>query len=576
MAAPSSLADTHPELVKEWHPSLNNFSPNDVTSGSGKRAYWRCRQSDLHVWDARIQHRADAGSGCPYCSGKEVCDDNNLAYVDPGLAKEVYPASKLSAREVTSGSSQHLTWQCSAHASHIWDDSVKHRRAGRGCPFCANKRVSSTNSLVALFPEIAKEFDTVRNGKTPDQVIAGENTDYWWTCSQAPDHQWSARTTSRTFQGNGCPFCAGQRVSVSNSLERFPRIAAEFHPYKNDTLTAKDLTAGTTKHIWWLCSRDSRHEWQATVVSRTRGTGCPKCSPLFQSRTEIELAAELSIHFMISLDDHEISLGHRNISADIIIRDLKIAIEYDGHHWHKDRGEEDRTKNVLLNKAGWKLVRIREKPLPKISDGDCVVEKLPPKRLADAVLIHLDSVFGLRSKIFRDYLGKCEPQAAATAHEHLEKVFKAEHEKFLSGLIEFRRFKDLYGRTPVPQDHLSDSGLELGKWCARIRLLHSRNELSPRQEKELLNAGFSFSPFEDAWERHFAALLSFIATYGHANVGHGNMYFFEGEEIGLGSWISNQRSKRTVGVGSARGELRPERFSRLDAVPQWRWDGREK
>jgi len=33
-----SLAETHPELAKQWHPRLNSeLTPNDVTSGSNKK-----------------------------------------------------------------------------------------------------------------------------------------------------------------------------------------------------------------------------------------------------------------------------------------------------------------------------------------------------------------------------------------------------------------------------------------------------------------------------------------------------------------------------------------------------------
>lgn len=54
-----------------------------------------------------------------------------------------------------------------------------------------------------------------------------------------------------------------------------PEIAAECHPFKNGTLTAKELTPGSGRKIWWQCRK--AHEWQATVHSRTKGSGCPQC-----------------------------------------------------------------------------------------------------------------------------------------------------------------------------------------------------------------------------------------------------------------------------------------------------------
>ena len=48
---------------------------------------------------------------------------------------------------------------------HRYMASVKARTMeGMPCPFCANKLVSVTNSLEAIFPELAREWHPVLNG----------------------------------------------------------------------------------------------------------------------------------------------------------------------------------------------------------------------------------------------------------------------------------------------------------------------------------------------------------------------------------------------------------------------------
>jgi hypothetical protein len=76
----------------------------------------------------------------------------------------------------------------------------------------------------------------------------------------------------------GCPFCAGLRVSVTNSLATFaPRVAAEWHPSRNGGMTPSMVGAGSKKKYWWRC--DKGHEWQSTPSNRAlRGTGCPRCA----------------------------------------------------------------------------------------------------------------------------------------------------------------------------------------------------------------------------------------------------------------------------------------------------------
>lgn len=53
-------------------------------------------------------------------------------------------------------------------------------------------------------------------------------------------------------------------------------IAKEWHPTRNGNLTPRDVTVGSNRKVWWLCSIG--HEWTATVNDRGHGNGCPYCS----------------------------------------------------------------------------------------------------------------------------------------------------------------------------------------------------------------------------------------------------------------------------------------------------------
>ena len=84
------LQTLNPEIANEWHPSKNGYlTPNDVTTGSGKKVWWQCEKG--HEWEAIIKSRAKSGQGCPFCSGKRVCIDNCLLTLNPELAKEWHP-----------------------------------------------------------------------------------------------------------------------------------------------------------------------------------------------------------------------------------------------------------------------------------------------------------------------------------------------------------------------------------------------------------------------------------------------------------------------------------------------------
>lgn len=81
---------------------------------------------------------------------------NDLATINPELAKEVSPESKIKATEITSGSGNKLLWRCSK--GHEWEATVNDRSRGRGCPYCSNKKLLlGFNDLATTNPRLAKE-----------------------------------------------------------------------------------------------------------------------------------------------------------------------------------------------------------------------------------------------------------------------------------------------------------------------------------------------------------------------------------------------------------------------------------
>jgi len=56
--------------------------------------------------------------------------------------------------------------------------------------------------------------------------------------------------------------------------ERFPTVAAQWHPTRNGDRTPDQVLAGTEGKAWWQC--DLGHEWETAVNDRTSGSsGCP-------------------------------------------------------------------------------------------------------------------------------------------------------------------------------------------------------------------------------------------------------------------------------------------------------------
>lgn len=141
----------------------------------------------------------------------------------------------------------------------------------------SNILIKGINDLKTVNPELASEWDTGRNGNTgPDEVMAGSEKKAWWKCSLG--HSWRAAVYSRNSAGNGCPYCAGQKVlpGFNDLATRNPALALEWDHEKNDPLRPEDVTERSNRKVYWRCSL--MHTWKDTVNHRSSGRGCPYCA----------------------------------------------------------------------------------------------------------------------------------------------------------------------------------------------------------------------------------------------------------------------------------------------------------
>ena len=194
--------------------------------------------------------------------------------------------SKFDPNALTLGSHKKVWWKC--HKDHEWQATIKDRNNGRGCPFCAGKKIlKGYNDLQTLNPNLAKEWNYEKNDSlTPVDVTPGSNKKVWWRCSKG--HEWQAMINNRNKE-IGCPYCAGQKVLEGyNDLQTVnPTLAKEWNHEKNGKLKPINITANSGQKVWWKCHK--KHEWQAVISDRNKGKGCPYCSGLYAVKGETDL-----------------------------------------------------------------------------------------------------------------------------------------------------------------------------------------------------------------------------------------------------------------------------------------------
>jgi hypothetical protein len=190
-AAPgTSLADTHPDLAREWHPTKNGtVTPADVLSGTGVEYFWLCPEEG-HAYEASPNARTNKSSGCGYCANLLVDETNSLRTTHPHLVPQWNSERNwpLTPDNVVAGSEQEVFWVCPE--GHDFPAAVASRTGGSGCLVCTHQLVHPTTCLAATHPEVAAKWDYERNGDlTPEMVFAGTSDKVWWICDNGCSYE---------------------------------------------------------------------------------------------------------------------------------------------------------------------------------------------------------------------------------------------------------------------------------------------------------------------------------------------------------------------------------------------------
>ncbi|WP_081906541.1 MULTISPECIES: zinc-ribbon domain-containing protein [Actinomycetes] len=342
-----SLADIRPEIAEEWHPTKNKpLTPHDVKPASAKLIWWLCVKG--HAWQTKPQNRL-RGERCPECS-------------------------------------KHLS-------------AIKRAQPKPG------------KSLADLYPEVAADWHPTHNGDwVPSDVNPGSKTKRWWRCATCA-FEWDTDPDHRTRSRRGCPECGRRRVSAARSTpapgqslaERHPHLIAEWHPERNDNLTPFECAPKSHRKVWWKCPFG--HEWFAEIAPRSSGVGCPKCKNTGASERQIRLAYELeAAGYRIDHDYPPIPVDTRRrpVRADVVFVDHRMVIEYDGAHYHQGGDDADLLQSAALTSAGWRVLRVRERPLRSLGGDEVFVDpNCSIKTLTNAVLSALNRLGFSTTKLAR-------------------------------------------------------------------------------------------------------------------------------------------------------------------------------
>ena len=159
------VKDEFPDVWRQIHPSRNEgIYVSSLTCGSHKKLVWLCQENMEsrpagckceHAWEASVRSRCAKvmrrRTGCPFCSGRAVCECLSIAKLQPELMR--YWCSSLNAeldpKAVGLESNKRVWWEhvCvdgNSHRRHLLINGVVGRFEQTGrfpCRYCAGKQI---------------------------------------------------------------------------------------------------------------------------------------------------------------------------------------------------------------------------------------------------------------------------------------------------------------------------------------------------------------------------------------------------------------------------------------------------
>ena len=174
----NSLATKAPLVAAQWDYEANDGTPDTVVSNSKQKVGWRCDVCS-HQWTVSPNARVSLHTGCPQCAKlkrKAWTRRPTFANIQhPLLSEWDHSRNALQDRfpyNISLQSKKQIFWlctKCPAGQEHSWSASPHSRTdlMKRGCPICAGRVACRCNSLQALYPDIAAEWDYSKNAGQP-------------------------------------------------------------------------------------------------------------------------------------------------------------------------------------------------------------------------------------------------------------------------------------------------------------------------------------------------------------------------------------------------------------------------
>lgn len=114
-----------------------------------------------------------------------------------------YERNNEKLEDIELESSKYYWWICLD--DHRFRESPKNLLNGIRCPYDSGLAIPERDHLTIAYPEIATEWDIMKNGFGPKEVLTSSKERVWWICPICGKSY--LRTVKSRVKGHACPAC---------------------------------------------------------------------------------------------------------------------------------------------------------------------------------------------------------------------------------------------------------------------------------------------------------------------------------------------------------------------------------
>lgn len=391
----SSVAST-PKLARLYHPTLNKYSADSISSRSVVICSWICDNG--HTFTRAPDTVRKSSKACTECYPyrRVVAGINDLTTTHPEVAKNFSKNNKLPVTSFSKGHRKSVLWNCENGHEYAQEVYIE-ARPNSGCPICSGQRIAAgVNDLETLRPDLKPMWSEKNPPMSSFTVSSAEKVE--WVCSS--EHRFLRRVFHQTKGDlNPCSVCPKPipfEESVASS-ERLMKIWSE----ENSIEPTFVKLHSNSSIIWSFKDCGHRIELSAKLMNRRDGM-CSECSYGAGSSQEEFLANFISERYDVEIEQRVRILDGREI--DIYITAMRKGVEFNGERWHIDtkaiKGGYDSARDMHQ----WKLNKAEEKAIDLVyvwshdwsKHRDTVVSALDNWFIAsqapDPILLRLESL----------------------------------------------------------------------------------------------------------------------------------------------------------------------------------------